>query len=221
MDPILVSILAGLIPSIFTGLITYFATTSTTSIKVRNELLQTFSIKLYEQRIERYRELYKILSDLIKDIDFREKFKDLDAEGIKGQIRKEFLLKLEDWDSNYAVFMSQSSLLKEPISLEKSNKSVTTVGIIYGLRRFIYETFLKENDVDKLRFYLTGKEMDGNETLMKQILLLEVALKKEIGVYDIPPYPTYKGFSQLSFSEANEEIILLYQSQKRFESKDE
>ncbi|WP_201321678.1 hypothetical protein [Pseudanabaena sp. lw0831] len=91
-----------LIPSLIAALVSFFITTYQT----RNQVTQSFSIKLFEKRIDAYKELYRILSRFIKDIEFK-KLADLNEPDLRGKLLK-YLEEIEEWDSYNAIYMSDT-----------------------------------------------------------------------------------------------------------------
>ncbi|MFZ4729197.1 MAG: hypothetical protein ACOYMQ_11120 [Pseudanabaena sp.] len=189
MDPIF----SILISSLIAALVSFFVTTYQT----RNQVTQSFSIKLFEKRIDAYKELYRILSKFIKDIEFK-KLADLNEPDLRGKLLK-YLEEIEEWDSYNAIYMSDTPWIE-------GNEEFTTIAIAYNLRRNMY-ALLETSDVNRLKEACNSSRGLESEVLIDKIAALETALKREIGVYEIPLYPTMRGFRRISFSKAQASII--------------
>ena len=146
---------------IFSAAISYIVSNHQASVSISNletELESKYNVKLYEKRLEKYPELYEIVSHLGKDIRRIE---------LPYSVLKDRLLELDEWDSKNAILLSQSSI---ELILEMRN-------ILDG-----YTNFDQNYQPSKQ----VGRE--AREKIFKSALRLEEAIKKEIGIYNVKGY---------------------------------
>ena len=162
MDSATVSVL-GVLAS---ALISAFVARQTSSLQLRVQTDQQFSVLLFQNRLDSYRSLYKHLSNFIKILNFGK----LSDQGmlhiaISREDIVQFLLGLEKWDSENAIFLTNY-----------------TSGICVNLRKELYELIGKSNEYFELELRIDSPE---RKTLYRSIASLEAAIKNEIGVYAI------------------------------------
>ena len=153
--------LIALVGVIISAVISYVVSSHQASISISNletELKSKYNVKLYEKRIEKYPELYEIVSSLGKDIRKIE---------LTHNILKERLLEIDEWDSKNAILLSPSSI---ELILEMRN-------ILDG-----YTNFDPNYEPTKQ----VGRA--AREIIFESALRLEEAIKKELGVYDVSGY---------------------------------
>lgn len=166
----------GLIGVLVSALISAFVARQTSLFQLRIQTDQQFSILLFQNRIDAYQQLYEHLSSFIKVLDFGE----LSSQGeLKTIVSKQtiisFLLTFNEWDSRYAIFMTDH-----------------TSRICLELRRHLYklagdeEAFSEGNLQESIKY-----------SLFKEVASLEAAIKNEIGIYAIKPFPTNSEFKPI------------------------
>lgn len=99
---ILVALIAfiGVVLSVLASLFASLRATRTEVEKLRGELQQTYTGKLLERRLDTYPDLYKLISDFLKEIQF--------GTLTKPKLDK-LLTEIIEWDSSHAIFLSMSA----------------------------------------------------------------------------------------------------------------
>jgi len=131
------------------------------SSDAENKIILELSIKHYEKRVEVYPALYEVLSDFIKVLDFGRFSKDKWKNATKQDVI-DFLLKLEAWDSKFAIFLTPHS-----------------TKVLYELRIQIHD-LVKGND-EELQNMMAG----NNSELRKCVSRLESSLKYDLGIFAV------------------------------------
>jgi hypothetical protein len=185
MDPATIGVL-GVLAS---ALISAFVAHQTSSLQLRVNTDQQFSLLLFQNRLESYRSLYKHLSDFIKILNFGK----LSEQGVLDTAISrddvvQFLLGLEKWDSENAIYLTNY-----------------TSGICIKLRKELYQLISKSNEYFKSEL---GIGSLARETLYRNIAGLEAAIKNEIGVYAIKPFPTNTDFKPISTYEESRKYAI-------------
>ena len=103
-NEIIVALIAfgGVFLSVVFSLITSLRLTKTELQKIRTELLQLYSDKLLDKRLDVYPRLYQLTSDFLKMIEF-------ESEKFTQTKLREFRDELTKWDSEYAIFLSKNA----------------------------------------------------------------------------------------------------------------
>ncbi|WP_054029603.1 cell division protein FtsQ [Desulfatitalea tepidiphila] len=150
--------LSGVLVSAF---VSYIVSSNQADLTVNNlkvELESRFNQKLYEKRLEAYPSLYKVLSDLGKDL----RAIDLPYSKLKNRLNE-----IDKWDSSNAILLSHSGIVN-----------------ILELRNILDENtnwnpkYEPDAQVNK----------DLRQSIFDATLKLEEQLKEEIGIYDAEGY---------------------------------
>ena len=88
----------------------------------------------------------------------------------------------------------------------RGDEKFTTIAIAYDLRQYLY-ALLESSDHDELKNACNRLRGSQNDVLIDKLAALETAIKREIGVYEIPLYPTIQGFKRVSFGKAKAAAI--------------
>lgn len=150
--------LSGVVLSAF---VSYLVSSRQADLAVNNlktELESRYNQKLYEKRLDAYPYLYKILSDLGKDLRKIE---------LPHSKLKDRLEEIDKWDSSYAILLSSAG-----------------IAVILDLRNILdsYTNF-DPNYVPEAQV-----SRKSRKNIFNSALRLEQQLKKEIGVYDSEGY---------------------------------
>lgn len=145
--------------------------------KLRTEIEQKFGYKLFEKRLEVYPELYRYLSDFIKEIQFGK---------VDHSALERFFSQFLEWDSRYSIFFSGS-----------------TGEIVYKFRLQIAELMTKtNNELEEL--YSTSNSL---RELRHSVQELELCLKNELGIYAFESPTEVKNFKRFrSYQEVTENV---------------
>jgi hypothetical protein len=184
MDSAIVSVM-GVLAS---ALISTLVARQTASLQLKIQTDQQFNTLLFQNRLSSYRILYEHLSKFIKIIAFGK----LSNSGeIDNSISKEdvvqFLLGLEAWDSQNAIFLTTYS-------------SDVCADLITQLNELIR----KGSEEIEHEFNSSEKRKTWLHTIGK----LEASIKNEIGVYAISPFPTNPNFKPIFTYQEVQKLIV-------------
>jgi hypothetical protein len=148
--------------------------------KLRTELHQAFSVKLFEKRLENYPDLYQFLSDFKKAIDYE----DITAERVCDLFDN-----IQKWDSKYSILFGS-----------RPGK------LLYAFRKELYN--LTKLEIQALRAYFSDNTT--RRDFIQRMVQIELALKTELGVYayenpaEIRELRRFKTYQEVSeFAEQN------------------
>ena len=166
----------GLIGVLLSAFISAFIARQTSLSQLRLQADQQFSMLLFQNRIDSYQQLYEHLSSFIKFLDFGE----LSVQGeLTTKISRKkiicFLLDFNKWDNQHAIFLTDH-----------------TSSICLKLRRNLYRIA-----GDESVFSEGSLQQDVKKILREDVRSLEAAIKNEIGIYAIKPFPTNAEFKPI------------------------
>jgi hypothetical protein len=101
---IIVALIAfiGILVSVLVSVLTSMRVINTELQRLRTEIQQTYAGKLLEKRLEVYPDMYYLLSDFIKKVQFHDDSKiDMDEE-----VLEELRAQTNEWNSRYSLFFS-------------------------------------------------------------------------------------------------------------------
>ncbi len=165
--------LIAVIGVLISGVLSFFVSTYQSEVAIESlsaEIESKYNEKLYEKRLNTYPDLYRILSDLGKDL---RKVELTNATLVKR------LEEINEWDSKFAILLSPSS-----------------IALILDLRNVLDENtnFVPNFDPDKQ----VGRAV--REAVFEAVLRIEQTIKKEIGVYDAEGYHNPKNADRYPYS---------------------
>jgi hypothetical protein len=146
----------ALIGVIVSVLISFFTSRRQANLeveKLRTEIHQDFSLKLFEKRLEHYPDLYQYLSEFKKIIQYEE----VTQERLTG-----FFKKLQEWDSRYSILFASD-----------------TGKLLYHFRKEVFDLTRRSNQ--DIQAYFNDSEM--RHLFTQKMAQLELSLKSELGIY--------------------------------------
>ncbi|MGB3515534.1 MAG: hypothetical protein WBA43_03705 [Elainellaceae cyanobacterium] len=146
----------ALIGVIVSVLISFFTSRRQANIeveKLRTEIHQDFSLRLFEKRLEHYPDLYQYLSEFKKVIQYEE----VTQERIVG-----FFKKLQEWDSRHSILFGSDT-----------GKS------LYHFRKEVFDLTRRSNQ--DIQAYFNDSET--RHLFIQKMAQLELSLKSELGIY--------------------------------------
>lgn len=163
---IIVSLLTllGAILSVIIGYSKTLRTIDTELHKQHYGVLNIYAKGLFEKRLSVYSELYSILSNAVKIIDYPDLFTEpvniVDIEN-----------KLNEWDSNYGLLLTKES----------------------GARAMTVRKALRTLSSKFTTIHDCLKDHESKEKLEESLVGLEVALRVDLGVYAVESWNIKKG----------------------------
>lgn len=167
--------LAAIIAAIVSAIVSYLTARSQLGAEEKHQI-QSLAL---DERSKRYGLLYKHLSDLIKILEFG-KFTPQNT--IDPSIKREdivaFPKKLESWDSENALYLTEASL-----------------NLCHEYRKEIHRLVHRTDDYYSVNF--SNPDQPERQKLINYTRTLEGALRSELGVpYTEPFTPVTKGISR-------------------------
>ncbi|NER80368.1 MAG: hypothetical protein F6K42_12465 [Leptolyngbya sp. SIO1D8] len=145
--------LIGVIVSVLISFITSRKQASIEVEKLRSEIHQDFSLRLFDKRLEQYPDLYQYLSEFKKVIQYEE----VTQERIIG-----FFRKLQEWDSRNSILFGSD-----------------TGKLLYHFRKEVFSLTRRSNQ--EIQVYFNDSET--KYSFIKKMAQLELSLKSELGIY--------------------------------------
>lgn len=146
----------ALIGVIISVLISFFTSRRQANIeveKLRTEIHQDFSLRLFEKRLEHYPDLYQYLSEFKKVIQYEE----VTQERMVG-----FFKKLQEWDSRHSILFGSD-----------------TGKLLYHFRKEVFDLTRRSNQ--DIQAYFNDSET--RHLFIQKMAQLELSLKSELGIY--------------------------------------
>jgi len=161
--------LGALVGVVITVIVTHRNTVRTLTAeirKVRYGVLNVYAERLCEARLLAYSEIYPLLSNTVKMIDYPELFtQSEDIEHLENQ--------LNVWDSKHGLLLTK----------ESGNHAMKTRSTLRSLRKQGYKTI-----------HNCGQDRSAMKELCDALVGLEVALRVDLGIYAVESWNIETGF---------------------------
>lgn len=146
----------ALIGVIVSVLISFFTSRRQANIeveKLRTEIHQDFSLKLFEKRLDHYPDLYQYLSEFKKVIQYEE---------VTQERMIDFFKQLQEWDSRHSILFGSD-----------------TGKLLYHFRKEVFDLTRRSNQDIEAYF----NDSETRHLFIQKMAQLELSLKSELGIY--------------------------------------
>ena len=146
--------LIGVIVSVLISFLTSRRQANIEVEKLRTEIHQDFSLRLFEKRLEHYPDLYQYLSEFKKVIQYEE---------VTQERMIDLFKKLQEWDSRHSILFGSD-----------------TGKLLYHFRKEVFDlTRISSQDIQAYFF----NDSETRHLFIQKMAQLELSLKSELGIY--------------------------------------